>query len=245
MLPAGPIENAPWCCPAGIDERSLNGIGSTLSARIFGPPPDCCLSPGAAASDLFPGDAADAAVAGCGVSWAAGWGGAAAAWGTGGAGFFTGGGGAGTSSWGTGIFGSGIASASWGGGGGGGAISGATCGTIGTIGGAGILGCAGTGGGAGFGLAGVALSTFAGAGVGDLATAGIGAGPPEIKSGIFKSFGSLRAGGAFSVFRVRRELSGLGGLEIIVTRGSKRVLPKRGRTPGFAPRPGAFPWPGG
>ncbi len=73
----------------------------------------------------------------------------------------------------------------------------------------------------GLGAGGTGFSTLGGAGIGALATAGIGAGPPEMKSGIFKSFGSLSVGGAFSVFSVRRKLSGLGGFETIVTRGSK------------------------
>ncbi len=51
------------------------------------------------------------------------------------------------------------------------------------------------------------------------------------------SAGGLRSGGVFSVFSVMRKLSGCGGLETMVMRGSKCALPCRGCAPAFAPFP--------
>lgn len=123
-------------------------------------------------------------------------------------------------------------------GGGGGATG--TVGVIGTTGTGGSLGAV-----TGMGFSGAGVSTFSGVGGAGFPASGVGAGPPEIKSGIFKSLGGVGSGGRVSFLRVRRELSGCGGLEMMVTRGSKWLAPRRGRACGFDPRPGAFPSPRG
>ncbi len=252
-VPAGPTENAPESWPAGIEARSLKGIGFTLRDRISGPPPVFWASPAGPEPGVLPDPLAEdasaaAGLALCGAEAGAGGaagrtGGAGAACWTGCTGLMTGGGGSGTSRWAEARLGKCSGNASVGGGGGGCAATFTDVGTTGVNtglgggggGGGGILAFCGAGAG---GLGG------AGAGVAFLGGAGANAGPPEMKSGTNTSLGSLSFGGA-GVFSVTRKLSGLGGLEMIVMRESNRVAPKRGRAPGFAPRPGAFPAPGG
>jgi len=100
-------------------------------------------------------------------------------------------------------------------------------------------------GGVAFGFSGVELAASSGVACGNLADFGSGDAPPEIKSGTLESIGGLTSNGGFSVVIVRRKLSGWGGLETIVMRGSKCLLPEVGCAPRFAPFPGGFPRPDG
>ena len=234
------MEKAPLWTPPGIAARSLSGTGLTLKDINCGPPPGFCGPLAVAGDALLPTcPAVEGWPAGWGGCFGAGSGGAEAASGTGGGAGLGGGGGSGTSRCGAGRSGSFDASST---GGGGGKVGKVMCGVTG----ASKAGSSrGLGGAAGGSAGGGVTAAFSGSGVGDLAGAGVGAGPPAIASGTCNSFTGLGSGGFVSFFRVNRVLSGCGGLETMVMRGSKWLAPNRGCAPGFTARPGALAAPTG
>jgi hypothetical protein len=236
MVPEGLMEKAPAVTPAGMAVRSFSGTGSTLSAIILGPPAGFCVSLGEAVPDLLSGGwGGGASAAGCEDSCRVGCAGGGAVSAAGGVASFAGGG-DGTSRWGAGMPKS-FDTNSRGGDG--------WKGAAGLSGGAKSRVSRALGGGVASGFFGVELSALSGGGRENLAASGVSDGPPEIRSGTFESMGGLKSEGGFSFVIVRRTLSGWGGLETIVMRGSKWLLPKGGCAPGFASCPGVLSCPDG